>query len=126
MTNGSTRCCVTLQVVKTGCQIFLDTIYQKRGKIYQIANKLPNGHNTYQIANKLPNGHNTYQIANKLPNGHNIYQIANKLPNGHKINQMAQYFPVAIKYTNLFQFKALQKLPKLGFLFENIPSGNSG
>jgi hypothetical protein len=33
-------------------------------------------------------------------------------------------FPMAIKYINIFQFKALQNLPKLGFLDENKPSGN--
>jgi hypothetical protein len=33
-----------------GCQIFLDTIYQKRGSIYQITTKVPNGHKVYQMA----------------------------------------------------------------------------
>jgi hypothetical protein len=33
-----------------GCQIYLDTIHQKRGKIYQIATKLPNGRKMYQTA----------------------------------------------------------------------------
>jgi hypothetical protein len=28
------------------------------------------------------------------------------------------------KYTNIFHCKTLKHLPKLGFLFENIPSGN--
>jgi hypothetical protein len=41
-------------------------------------------------------------------------------PNGRDIFQMA------IKYNNIFHSKALQKLPKLGFLFENKPSGNPG
>jgi hypothetical protein len=31
---------------------------------------------------------------------------------------------MGIKYTNIFHLKILQNLPKLGFLFENIPSGN--
>jgi hypothetical protein len=30
------------------------------------------------------------------------------------------------KYTNIFLSKALQNLPKLGFWFENKPSGNPG
>jgi hypothetical protein len=41
-----------------GCQIFLDTMYQKRGKVYQIATKLPNGHNIcilFQIAKEYAN-----------------------------------------------------------------------
>jgi hypothetical protein len=37
-----------------------------------------------------------------------------------KIDQMA------IKYTKIFHCKTLQNLPKLGFLFENTPSGNRG
>jgi hypothetical protein len=47
-----------------------------------------------------------------------MWQLATKLENDHKIYQMA------IEYTKLFRFKALQNLPKLGFWFENIPSGN--
>jgi hypothetical protein len=31
---------------------------------------------------------------------------------------------MAIKYINIFQSKALQKLPKLRFWFDNKPSGN--
>jgi hypothetical protein len=38
----------------------------------------------------------------------------------HKIFQMA------IKYISIFQSKTLQNLPKLGFWFENKPSGNPG
>jgi hypothetical protein len=49
--------------------------------------------------------------------------IATKLPNGHKVYNLA-VFKIALKYTKVFQFKALQNLPKLVFLFENIPSGN--
>jgi hypothetical protein len=33
---------------------------------------------------------------------------------------------MAIKYINIVQSKDLQNLPKLGFLFENKPSGNPG
>jgi hypothetical protein len=39
-----------------GCQIFLDTIYQKRRKIYQMAIKLT------KWPQNLPNGHKTYQM----------------------------------------------------------------
>jgi hypothetical protein len=31
---------------------------------------------------------------------------------------------MVIKYTKIFHSKTLQNLPKLGFLFENKPSGN--
>jgi hypothetical protein len=44
------------------------------------------------------------KIASKLPNGHKIH-----IPNGRTILQ------VAIEYTDLFHFKALQNLPKLVF-----------
>jgi hypothetical protein len=33
---------------------------------------------------------------------------------------------MAIKYINIFESKALQNLPKLGFWFENKQSGNPG
>jgi hypothetical protein len=33
---------------------------------------------------------------------------------------------MVIKFTNIFHSKAIQNLPKLGFLFENNPSGNPG
>jgi hypothetical protein len=32
-----------------GCQIFLDTIYQNGGEIYQIALNYQNSHNMYQL-----------------------------------------------------------------------------
>jgi hypothetical protein len=32
-----------------GCQIFLDAMYQKQGKMFQITTKLPNGHTIYQM-----------------------------------------------------------------------------
>jgi hypothetical protein len=35
-----------------GCQIFLDTIYQTEGKMYQITTTLPNGHKIYQMTVK--------------------------------------------------------------------------
>jgi hypothetical protein len=40
------------------------------------------------------------------------------IPNEREIFQMV------IKYTKIFHSKALQNLPKLGFLVENKPSGN--
>jgi hypothetical protein len=64
---------------KQGCQIFLDTIYQSGGKIYQITAKSPNGHNMYPIA-------------------------------------VIYIFHMATEYTNVFHSKALQNLPKFGFL----------
>jgi hypothetical protein len=42
------------------------------------------------------------------------------MPNGRKIDQ------TSVKYTNVFHCKTLQNIPKLGFLFENKPSGNPG
>jgi hypothetical protein len=46
-----------------------------------------------------------------------IYQITTTLPNGHKIYQMTvKNFEKAMKYTNILQSKALQNLPKFGFL----------
>jgi L-amino acid N-acyltransferase YncA len=42
----------------------------------------------------------------------------NNIPNIRKIFQMT------IKYTNIFQSKALQKLPNWDFWFKNKPSGN--
>jgi hypothetical protein len=33
---------------------------------------------------------------------------------------------MVITYTNIFHCKTLQNLPKFGFWFENIPSGNPG
>jgi hypothetical protein len=53
-----------------------------------------------------------------IPKRVKIYQIATKLPNGRNI------FQVTIENTNVFNSNALQNLPKLGFWFENIPSGN--
>jgi hypothetical protein len=45
-----------------------------------------------------------------LPKWGKYTTIATKLPNGSKI------FHETIKYTNVFHFKALQHLPKFGFL----------
>jgi hypothetical protein len=42
------------------------------------------------------------------------------IPNGRKIDQMV------IKYTNFSHCKTLQNLHKLGFWFENLPSGIPG
>jgi hypothetical protein len=47
-----------------------------------------------------------------MPNDHNVYQVAVK------------YSKIAIKNINIFHSKAIQNLPKLWFLVENIPSGN--
>jgi hypothetical protein len=57
-------------------------------------------------------------MATKLPNGHYVnYQTATKLPNGHKIYQICSFeiFRHTLKYTNIFNSKALQNLPKLVF-----------
>jgi hypothetical protein len=45
-----------------------------------------------------------------IPNRWKIYKIATKLQTRHKIHQLATEYP------NLFHSKALQNLPKLGFL----------
>jgi hypothetical protein len=37
------------------------------------------------------------------------YQNEKNIPNDH------EYFQMAVKYTNIFHFKALQNMPKLGF-----------
>jgi hypothetical protein len=42
------------------------------------------------------------------------------------ISNLHKIFQMAIKYINIFQSKTLQNLPKLGFWFENKPSGNPG
>jgi hypothetical protein len=57
-----------------------------------------------------------------------MYQVATKFRNGHKIYQMAltYIFEMAIENTNIFHSKALQNLPKFGFLVRKIPSGNPG
>jgi hypothetical protein len=45
----------------------------------------------------------------------------------HKIFQMAVIiFKLAIKYTNTFHSKALQKYPNCDLWYENTPSGNPG
>jgi hypothetical protein len=51
-------------------------------------------------------------------NDHKIYQMA--ITYGSKIDQINTIF------SNIFHCKTLQNLPKLGFLFENIPCGNPG
>jgi hypothetical protein len=46
-----------------------------------------------------------------------MYQIATKLPNDHKICQIVViYSKWPIDYTNLYHYKALKNLLKLGFL----------
>jgi hypothetical protein len=73
---------------------FTDAIYQNGGELYQIT-----------------------LLAQYAKTG-KIYQISAKVRNYHKICQMA------IKYTTIFHSKAHEKLPKVGFGFENMPSGN--
>jgi hypothetical protein len=55
--------------------------------------------------------------------------------NGEKCTKLQQNYqmtikctkrPHGIKYINIFHSKALQNLPKSGFWFDNIPSGNPG
>jgi hypothetical protein len=45
-----------------------------------------------------------------IPKLRKMYQMTTKLPNGRNVFQMA------LNYTNIFHFKALQNLPLLGFL----------
>jgi hypothetical protein len=45
---------------RQGCQIFLDTIYQKPRKMYQITTTLPNGHKIYHMAVNYSN-HQIYR-----------------------------------------------------------------
>jgi hypothetical protein len=57
----------------------------------------------------------TYQNGKNIPNDHKIYQMAiqfNKWPlkYGRKLSQMV------LKYTSISHSKALQNIPKLGFL----------
>jgi hypothetical protein len=59
-----------------------------------------------------------YQNGENIPNYHEMAKWYQNIPNGCNIFQMT------IKCTNIFLSKALQNLPKLGFCFENIPSGN--
>jgi hypothetical protein len=54
---------------------------------------------------------------NNIPECEKIYQLTIKLLNGHKLYKMAvNILQMDITYTNIFDFKALQNLPKLGFL----------
>jgi hypothetical protein len=62
---------------------------------------------------------------NNIPKREKYTQMTTKytkrplnISNGRKIDQMV------IKYTNNFHCKTLQNLPKLGFGFENKPTGN--
>jgi hypothetical protein len=52
-----------------------------------------------------------------VPNPEKMYQMNTNEPNGHKISHMSlKYWQIAIKYINIFQSKAPQNLPELGFL----------
>jgi hypothetical protein len=51
-----------------------------------------------------------YQNRKNVPNKHRMYQMVKNIPNVCKI------FQIAIKYINIFQSRALQNWPKLGFL----------
>jgi hypothetical protein len=59
-----------------------------------------------------------YQMSTKC------IKCAQNVPNEHKIDQMVKKYPqfflkifqIVIKYINIFQYKALQNLPKLVFL----------
>jgi hypothetical protein len=44
--------CTSLTFCTQGCQIFLDTIYQKGGEYTKFATKVPNGNKMYQIVVK--------------------------------------------------------------------------
>jgi hypothetical protein len=50
-----------------------------------------------------------YQNGGKIPNDHKMYQMAITFTTWPKIYQMA------IKYTNIFHYKTLQNVPKMGF-----------
>jgi hypothetical protein len=93
--------------MKQGCQIFLDTIHQNGGKIYQIATKLPNGHNIH-----IPNGRNIFQIAIEITNL--FYSKA--LQNLHKSGFFGQNLPKSGFLVKIY--------PNRDFWFENIPSGS--
>jgi hypothetical protein len=53
-----------------------------------------------------------------MPNPEKGTKGIQNVPNGHKISQIytCKIFQMAREYINLFQSKALQNLPKLGFL----------
>jgi hypothetical protein len=55
-----------------------------------------------------------YQNGKIIPNSHKIYQIAVNRPNGNIFNI----------HNNIFHYKTLQNIPKLGFWFEIMASGN--
>jgi hypothetical protein len=54
------------------------------------------------------------KIPQNIPNGNKMCCV-----NGRKIDHQ-----MATKYTNIFHCKALQNLPKLGLMIENMPSCN--
>jgi hypothetical protein len=49
-------------------------------------------------------------------NGKNIPKWTQNIPNAHKIPNGIRIDQMALKCTNIFDFKTLQNLPKLGFL----------
>jgi hypothetical protein len=52
-----------------------------------------------------------------IPKPEKCTKWTHNVPNVHKISQMSvKYYKMAIKYINIFQSKALQNLPKFGFL----------
>jgi hypothetical protein len=73
-----------------GCQIFLGPNIPKREKHTHWPQTIPNGHILYQMV--INNTKRPYIISN----GHKLYQTA-------------------VKFTNIFHYKALQNIPKLGF-----------
>jgi hypothetical protein len=53
-------------------------------------------------------------LGTKFQNGEKYARLTRTIPNVHKIDRKSDQ--VAIKYTNIFQCKTLQNLPKFGFL----------
>jgi hypothetical protein len=52
-----------------------------------------------------------------IPKPEKCTKLTQNVPNGHKISQMSvKTFQMAIKYISISQSRALQNLPKLGFL----------
>jgi hypothetical protein len=56
-----------------GCQIFLGTIYQSEGKIYQMTSKLSNAHKTYPMVVKYYKWPE-YKTTFSIPRSFKIYQ----------------------------------------------------
>jgi hypothetical protein len=50
-------------------------------------------------------------------NGEKCTKLTQNILNGHKISpNVCKIFQMAIKFINIFQYRSLQNLPKLGFL----------